>query len=92
MNTPNDKVGVCCKDIDMARETILEALLTTGHDKVEGEAQGDEEALKKLLKDLNNGPSHAHVVKLEKSEIDVVEGENDFVVKREGVDELEETQ
>ena len=86
MNTPNDKVGVYCKEIiDKARETILEALLTTVPDKVEGEAQGDEEALTKLLKDLNNGPSHAHVVKLEKSEIDVVEGENDFVVRRESV-------
>lgn len=69
----------------MAHETIPEALLTTVHGKVEGEAQGDEEALKKLLKDLNDGPSHAHVVKLEKSEIDVVEGEKDFEVKRESV-------
>ncbi|MCJ1354202.1 MAG: hypothetical protein MMC33_004189 [Icmadophila ericetorum] len=55
--------------------------MNTPNEKVEGEAQGDEEAIKKLLKDLNNGPSYAHVVKLEKSEIDVVEGESEFVVK-----------
>lgn len=49
--------------------------------KVEGEAQGDEASLQKLMKDLNRGPSAAHVVKLEKSEQDVKEGESSFDVK-----------
>ncbi|MCJ1376793.1 hypothetical protein MMC20_008038 [Loxospora ochrophaea] len=49
--------------------------------RVEGEAQGDEESIKKLLKDLNNGPSLAHVVKLEKSDMDVKEGESGFDIK-----------
>ena len=48
---------------------------------MEGEAQGSEDALQKLLKDLNNGPRAAHVVKLEKKEIDAVEGESSFVAK-----------
>jgi acylphosphatase len=38
--------------------------------------------LQKLLQDLNNGPRAAHVVKLEKKEIDVIEGEGTFIVKR----------
>ncbi|KAI9810848.1 MAG: hypothetical protein M1827_006055 [Pycnora praestabilis] len=50
----------------------------TSNGKVEGEAQGDEESLQKLLKDINQGPSAAHVVKVEKSEADVKEGESSF--------------
>jgi acylphosphatase len=34
-----------------------------------------------MLKDLDNGPRHAHVVKLEKKEVDVVDGENGFDVR-----------
>jgi len=37
--------------------------------------------LQKFLKDINNGPRAAHVVKLEKKEIDVVQGESGFVAK-----------
>ena len=54
------------------------SLVRTNHSKVVGEAQGDEESIKKLLKDINNGPSAAHVVKVEKSEIDVKDGESSF--------------
>ncbi|PGH29512.1 hypothetical protein GX50_07736 [[Emmonsia] crescens] len=50
--------------------------------RVEGEAQGDEAALSKLLKDLNQGPQLARVVKLEKSEIELKDGEESFVVTR----------
>ena len=46
--------------------------------QVVGEAQGDKDSVQKLLKDLNQGPSAAHVVKLEKSEIDVKDGEGSF--------------
>ena len=49
--------------------------------KVEGEAQGDEESLQKLLKDINHGPSSAHVVKVEKTEQEVKEGEHSFEAK-----------
>lgn len=54
----------------------------TADGKVEGEAQGDEESLQKLLKDINKGPRLAHVVKLEKKDIDPQEGESNFVIKR----------
>lgn len=50
----------------------------TAGGKVEGEAQGDEESIQKLLKDINQGPSAAHVVKVEKSETEVKEGESSF--------------
>jgi len=50
--------------------------------QVEGEAQGSEDGIQALLKDLDRGPTHAHVVKLEKQEIDVVEGEEGFEIKR----------
>lgn len=43
-----------------------------------GEAQGDEQNIQKLLKDINQGPSSAHVVKVEKSEVEVKEGESSF--------------
>ncbi|PWY82462.1 hypothetical protein BO83DRAFT_374945 [Aspergillus eucalypticola CBS 122712] len=46
--------------------------------QVEGEAQGTEESLQKFLKDINNGPRHAHVVKLEKKEIAPKDGEVEF--------------
>lgn len=49
--------------------------------KVEGEAQGENDMIEKLLSDLNRGPSHAHVTKLEKEEIPDVEGESGFVIK-----------
>jgi acylphosphatase len=49
--------------------------------KVEGEAQGEEDVLQKFLKDIDRGPSHAHVVKLEKSEIEIQEGESSFDVR-----------
>jgi acylphosphatase len=49
--------------------------------QVEGEAQGEEDVLQNFLKDIGQGPRHAHVVKLEKSEIEVQEGETAFEVR-----------
>ncbi len=46
--------------------------------QVEGEAQGDEDSLQKFLRDINDGPKHAHVVKVEKSTIELKEGESSF--------------
>jgi len=51
-------------------------------EKVEGEAQGSDEALKKLMEEVDDGPTHAHVVKSEQKDIDVVEEEKEFVVRR----------
>lgn len=46
--------------------------------KVRGEAQGEEAGLRELLKAINDGPRHAQVVKVEKKEIEVKEGETEF--------------
>ncbi|KAK3693867.1 acylphosphatase [Podospora appendiculata] len=54
----------------------------TDNNKVEGEAQGDEDAVKSFLKDVDKGPKHAHVVKLSKEDRDAVDGETGFVVRR----------
>lgn len=50
----------------------------TNDGKVVGEAQGDEDALKKLKGDLNEGPRAAHVVKLEIRVIQTKDGETSF--------------
>jgi acylphosphatase len=49
--------------------------------QVEGEAQGEEHNIQKLLNNLDKGPSHAHVVKVEKEEKGVQEGETAFEVR-----------
>ncbi|KAK3383362.1 Acylphosphatase-like domain-containing protein [Lasiosphaeria ovina] len=54
----------------------------TDNNKVEGEAQGAEDAISSFLKDVDNGPSHAHVVRLDREERDVVEDEAGFEVRR----------
>ncbi|CAI7675873.1 unnamed protein product [Penicillium pancosmium] len=50
--------------------------------RVEGEIQGEEETVKKLLQQLDKGPRMAHVVKLEKRELEPKEGEDHFSVMR----------
>ncbi|KAL8666831.1 MAG: hypothetical protein Q9202_001071 [Teloschistes flavicans] len=50
-------------------------------DQVEGEAQGDDESIQKLLKVLKSGPPAASVTKVDTSEIDAKEGESSFTVK-----------
>ncbi|KAK0112617.1 hypothetical protein ONS95_014360 [Cadophora gregata] len=54
----------------------------TANNKVEGEAQAEDDILQKFMKDVESGPSHATVDKVEKQEIDVVEGETGFEVRR----------
>lgn len=49
---------------------------------MEGEAQGDEDALRKLLADINRGPTYAHVVKVEKSEKESDDSETTFNVAK----------
>jgi acylphosphatase len=48
---------------------------------VEGECQGEDEAVQKLLKDVDNGPKHAKVVRLDKEDREVVEDETSFEVR-----------
>ncbi|KAE9371030.1 acylphosphatase [Stipitochalara longipes BDJ] len=53
----------------------------TPNSKVEGEVQGEDEVLQNFLKDIDQGPRHSQVVKVEKSEIEVLEGETAFEVR-----------
>ncbi|KAL4869049.1 hypothetical protein BDV12DRAFT_196669 [Aspergillus spectabilis] len=50
--------------------------------RVEGEAQGPEESIQKFLKDINNGPRLAHVVKLENKTLELREEEEGHFVLR----------
>ncbi|KAK2073612.1 hypothetical protein P8C59_007883 [Phyllachora maydis] len=54
----------------------------TDSNKVEGEAQGDDSAVDSFLEHVGQGPKHAHVVKLDKEDRDVVDGETGFEVRR----------
>ncbi|KAF5669245.1 acylphosphatase [Fusarium heterosporum] len=54
----------------------------TKDEKVEGEAQADEEILSKFFKDVDNGPGSARVTKVSQEERQLIDGENDFVVTR----------
>lgn len=49
--------------------------------QVEGEAQGADEGIQKLLKVLESGPPAATVTSLEKSEIDVKDGESSYTAQ-----------
>ncbi|KAJ5720878.1 uncharacterized protein N7483_008812 [Penicillium malachiteum] len=50
--------------------------------RVEGEVQGDDETIKKFIQQIDKGPRMAHVVKLEKRDMDLLEGEDHFSVLR----------
>ncbi|EED23518.1 acylphosphatase family protein [Talaromyces stipitatus ATCC 10500] len=50
--------------------------------RVEGEIQGEPELVQKLLKDVDKGPRHAQVVKLEKTDIETQEDEISFEIRR----------
>jgi acylphosphatase len=49
--------------------------------QVEGEVQGPSEDVKKILKDINEGPRHSHVVKLSTENRDLIEDETEFKVR-----------
>ncbi|GAQ42329.1 acylphosphatase [Aspergillus niger] len=76
-----DLAGVGFRDFTQKRATAYDVkgwVKNTHCGRVEGEAQGTEDSLQKFLKDINNGPRHAHVVKLEKKEIAPKDGEVEF--------------
>ncbi|KAJ2979608.1 hypothetical protein NUW58_g7157 [Xylaria curta] len=54
----------------------------TDNEKVEGEAQGTPDAIKQFLKAIDQGPRHARVVKLDKENRELIEGESQFEVRR----------
>jgi hypothetical protein len=49
--------------------------------QVEGQVQGEEELVEKLIADIHKGPSHALVEKIDRRDLDVVDGEADFEVR-----------
>ncbi|KAI0898470.1 Acylphosphatase [Annulohypoxylon nitens] len=65
-----------------AEHSITGWCRNTENGKVEGEAQGEEDSIKSFLKELDRGPTHAHVVRLDKESRDVQEGESRFEVRR----------
>ncbi|KAJ5435033.1 hypothetical protein N7491_005628 [Penicillium cf. griseofulvum] len=50
--------------------------------RVEGEAQGSEDNVRKFLQRIDKGPPRAHVVKLEKRDLDVLDSEEGFTLMR----------
>ncbi len=46
-----------------------------------GEAQGADEQLEKFLSDIKKGPSRASVSRVDKEELDAVDGEGYFEVR-----------
>ncbi|KAK4226908.1 Acylphosphatase-like domain-containing protein [Podospora fimiseda] len=54
----------------------------TENNKVEGEAQGEDAAILQFLKDVDKGPKGSKVVRLDKEDREVVEGEEGFEVRR----------
>ncbi|CAK7214392.1 hypothetical protein SCUCBS95973_002131 [Sporothrix curviconia] len=52
------------------------------NNKVEGEVQGEEADVATLLQRLDRGPPMAHVVRFDKEDREVVEGEASFEVRR----------
>ena len=85
-SVPLTSHSLLCKYHHHFSETWLSPLNSNPCSKlppqVEGEAQGSEDGIQALLKYLDRGPTHAHVVKLEKQEIDLVGGEEGFEVRR----------
>lgn len=53
----------------------------TPDNKVEGEAQGDDEPLSKFLSDVDEGPRHAKVVQFTREDREVVQGETSFSIR-----------
>ncbi|KAJ6781201.1 hypothetical protein PWT90_07840 [Aphanocladium album] len=53
----------------------------TSDNKVEGEAQGEDASVEKLMKDVDQGPSGATVVKLTQEVRDVIPDEAEFAVR-----------
>lgn len=49
--------------------------------QVVGEAQGSQEAVASFLKELDKGPKHAHVVRLDKEEMSAKSAEHVFEIQ-----------
>ncbi|EKV16228.1 hypothetical protein PDIG_09370 [Penicillium digitatum PHI26] len=72
----------CGRVSDLCRVFRRGAYWIFGSYQVEGEAQGSNEKVQKFLQCIDKGPSMAHVVKLEKCNLDVRDDEEGFAVMR----------
>lgn len=67
---------------ERAREYGITGWCRNTHDnKVEGEAQGSQDALNQFMKDVDQGPRHARVVSLTTEGRQVIEEESVFEVR-----------
>jgi acylphosphatase len=83
LSTVSDRVN--CSQF--AKEAAVERNLTgwvrnTDTGKVEGEVQGAKDILKGFVKELDKGPKHAHVIRVDTKELDLIDGEKEFAVRR----------
>lgn len=81
LTTANINKGVFFRKFTIERAVFYSLtgyVRNIGNGKVEGEAQGEEESIKHFLKDLDKGPPAAHVVRVDKTDKEVVEGEEEY--------------
>lgn len=77
----NNHAGVFFRKFTVEKATsysLTGYVRNTSNGKVEGEAQGEEESIKHFLKDLNKGPTAAHVVRVDRTDKEIMEGEGEF--------------
>ncbi|EFQ99059.1 acylphosphatase [Nannizzia gypsea CBS 118893] len=77
--------GVCFRDFTQKRANsygVTGWCRNTTRGSVQGEAQGEEEPLSKLMKEISSGPSHARVDGVDKTDIELKDGETKFLVVR----------
>ncbi|RPA79331.1 Acylphosphatase [Ascobolus immersus RN42] len=77
--------GVCYRQF--TKDAAVERKLTgwvrnTDNEKVEGEVQGASDIVKGFVKELHKGPKHARVDKVDTKELDSIDGENGFEIRR----------
>ncbi|KAM3430506.1 hypothetical protein MY4824_007670 [Beauveria thailandica] len=77
-NTPDNKASARAP---FKTQTLFSIGMLTRSDQVEGEVQGEEASVDKLLKDVGQGPSGATVVRLTQETRDVVADEAGFAVR-----------
>ncbi|KAM3430499.1 hypothetical protein MY4824_007663 [Beauveria thailandica] len=78
-NTPDNKASARAP---FKTQTLFSIGMLTRSDQVEGEVQGEEASVDKLLKDVGQGPSGATVVRLTQETRDVVADEAGFAKKQ----------
>ncbi|KAM3555335.1 hypothetical protein MY1884_005659 [Beauveria asiatica] len=77
-NTPDNKASARAP---FKTQTLFSMGMLTRSGQVEGEVQGEEASVDKLLKDVGQGPSGATVVRLTQETRDVVADEAGFAVR-----------